>query len=104
MSRNIKKGVSKYHYLEIMACPSGCVNGGGLLKPEDKSVKAKDLSNLVYSLMTDITTKQLLSSEQDGLAQNLRLAKDSNGEQKPLLDLAAGFKAVEKSFQSQLKW
>ena len=25
----IKAGKSKYHFIEIMACPGGCVNGGG---------------------------------------------------------------------------
>jgi iron only hydrogenase large subunit-like protein len=25
---------SKYHYVETMACPSGCLNGGGQIKPE----------------------------------------------------------------------
>lgn len=26
---DIKKGNSKYHFIEIMGCPGGCVNGGG---------------------------------------------------------------------------
>ncbi len=26
---DIKNGVSKYHFIEIMGCPGGCVNGGG---------------------------------------------------------------------------
>lgn len=25
----IKNGTSKYHFIEIMGCPSGCINGGG---------------------------------------------------------------------------
>lgn len=25
----IKKGDSKYHFIEVMACPGGCINGGG---------------------------------------------------------------------------
>jgi hypothetical protein len=28
----MKKGKNVYHYVEIMACPSGCTNGGGQLK------------------------------------------------------------------------
>ncbi|XP_071689747.1 protein NAR1-like [Rutidosis leptorrhynchoides] len=32
--RKLKIGKSDYHYLEIMACPSGCLNGGGQLKPK----------------------------------------------------------------------
>ncbi len=26
---DIKAGKSKYHFIEIMCCPGGCVNGGG---------------------------------------------------------------------------
>jgi iron only hydrogenase large subunit-like protein len=27
--RNIKRGKSDYDYIELMACPGGCLNGGG---------------------------------------------------------------------------
>ncbi|CAM9500109.1 unnamed protein product, partial [Choristocarpus tenellus] len=27
-----KKGRCPYHFIEVMACPSGCVNGGGQVK------------------------------------------------------------------------
>jgi iron only hydrogenase large subunit-like protein len=27
----LKKGPSSYHYIELMACPMGCLNGGGQL-------------------------------------------------------------------------
>lgn len=29
LMEQIKEGKSKYHFIEIMACPGGCVNGGG---------------------------------------------------------------------------
>lgn len=29
-------GASEYAYIEVMACPGGCTNGGGQLKPEDR--------------------------------------------------------------------
>eukprot|EP00775_Hariotina_reticulata_P006631 gene6631-6859_t len=32
--RKIKSGQCEYHYVEVMACPSGCLNGGGQLKPQ----------------------------------------------------------------------
>ncbi|XP_030496336.2 protein NAR1 [Cannabis sativa] len=32
--RKIKTGKCDYHFLEIMACPSGCLNGGGQIKPK----------------------------------------------------------------------
>lgn len=27
---NIKSGKKQYHFIEIMACPNGCINGGGM--------------------------------------------------------------------------
>ena len=41
----IKAGISKYHFIEVMACPGGCINGGGQpihQKPEKviKRIKA----------------------------------------------------------------
>ena len=42
----IKKGEKEYHFIEIMGCPGGCINGGGqpILPDEIKNftdVKAK---------------------------------------------------------------
>ena len=32
----IKKGEADYHFIEVMACPGGCVNGGGQpIQPAD---------------------------------------------------------------------
>ena len=27
--QKLKRGVCEYDYVEVMACPSGCLNGGG---------------------------------------------------------------------------
>lgn len=41
--RQIRSGRCKYDFVEIMACPGGCLNGGGQTKPEGfTSVDAKD--------------------------------------------------------------
>ncbi|GMH05240.1 hypothetical protein Nepgr_007080 [Nepenthes gracilis] len=40
--RKIKIGKCDYHFLEVMACPSGCLNGGGQIKPKPRQ-SAKDL-------------------------------------------------------------
>ncbi|KAG1358709.1 protein NAR1 [Cocos nucifera] len=40
--RKIKIGKCDYHFLEVMACPSGCLNGGGQIKPKIGQ-SAKDL-------------------------------------------------------------
>ncbi|XP_029997519.1 cytosolic Fe-S cluster assembly factor narfl [Sphaeramia orbicularis] len=31
--QKLKRGKSPYHFVEVMACPSGCLNGGGQVKP-----------------------------------------------------------------------
>ncbi|XP_038974855.1 protein NAR1 [Phoenix dactylifera] len=47
--RKIKIGKCDYHFLEVMACPSGCLNGGGQIKPKiDQS--AKDLIPLLENV------------------------------------------------------
>ena len=35
--RKIKQGLSPYDYVEVMACPSGCINGGGQIPPSKGS-------------------------------------------------------------------
>ncbi len=39
--RQLKKNQKVYHYIEVMACPQGCLNGGGMLK--SSVLKPKDL-------------------------------------------------------------
>lgn len=31
-----------FHYVEVMACPSGCINGGGQLKPDNTTYVSKE--------------------------------------------------------------
>nr|CAJ55835.1 hypothetical protein [Medicago truncatula] len=45
----LKVGKSDYHFLEIMACPSGCLNGAGQIKPISGQ-SAKELSQLLESV------------------------------------------------------
>ncbi|KAL1122207.1 hypothetical protein AAG570_003612, partial [Ranatra chinensis] len=39
LMNKIKRGKCDYHYIEIMACPSGCLNGGALIKGQLNQVK-----------------------------------------------------------------
>ncbi|KAL5163691.1 Protein NAR1 [Glycine soja] len=47
--RKLKNGKCDYHFLEIMACPSGCLNGGGQIKP-NSGQSPKELSQLLESV------------------------------------------------------
>lgn len=46
--RRMKRGKSPYHFIEIQACPSGCINGGGQIRAPD-SVKAREYLHVVES-------------------------------------------------------
>ncbi|KAI8075852.1 iron hydrogenase [Gilbertella persicaria] len=51
--RKIKTGKCNYHYIEVMACPGGCANGGGQLPAQADSeqiVNAKDWVNYVENI------------------------------------------------------
>lgn len=37
----IKKGLSEYHFVEVMSCPGGCIGGGGQPVPSDNEIKKK---------------------------------------------------------------
>ncbi|XP_010001848.1 PREDICTED: cytosolic Fe-S cluster assembly factor NARFL [Chaetura pelagica] len=37
--QKLKRGKCPYHYVEVMACPSGCLNGGGQIKAEGEASK-----------------------------------------------------------------
>ncbi|KAF9110366.1 hypothetical protein BGX27_006461 [Mortierella sp. AM989] len=45
--RKVKTGKSPYHFVEVMACPSGCINGGGQLKPEGNNYTTVPLKDWI---------------------------------------------------------
>jgi len=44
----IIEGVSPYHFIEVMGCPGGCINGGGQPRTEDPDFKLKRMK-AIYS-------------------------------------------------------
>ncbi len=44
---NVKKGLSNYHFIEIMACPGGCLGGGGQPIPTNLEIR-KQRSKAIY--------------------------------------------------------
>jgi NADH-quinone oxidoreductase subunit G/[NiFe] hydrogenase diaphorase moiety small subunit/NADP-reducing hydrogenase subunit HndD len=39
--QSIKDGTGKYHFIEIMACPGGCLGGGGQPIPTNREIRSK---------------------------------------------------------------
>ena len=50
-----KIDIHKYHLIEVMACPGGCINGGGQpLNPNNEAdVKRNEKSNLLINIDLD---------------------------------------------------
>ncbi|KAH9260864.1 hypothetical protein BASA81_001331 [Batrachochytrium salamandrivorans] len=42
VGRKVRHGLLKAHFVEVMACPSGCVNGGGLVQTVDNKKELTD--------------------------------------------------------------
>ncbi|XP_064414796.1 cytosolic Fe-S cluster assembly factor narfl [Latimeria chalumnae] len=53
--QKMKRGKSPYHFVEVMACPSGCLNGGGQIK--EKSGSNKDVLQSVEELYESVSTE-----------------------------------------------
>lgn len=43
ITKMLKQNACDYDFLEIMACPRGCTNGGGQLKPSRDSISRAEL-------------------------------------------------------------
>ncbi|NXN75027.1 NARFL factor, partial [Himantopus himantopus] len=63
--QKLKRGKSPYHYVEVMACPSGCLNGGGQIKLDGESSKdqLQQVERLYESLKTEIPEKNRTVNE-----------------------------------------
>jgi iron only hydrogenase large subunit-like protein len=43
----VAKGESPYHFIEVMACPGGCIGGGGQPRPTSSEIRQKRM-NAIY--------------------------------------------------------
>lgn len=55
--QKLKRGKSSYHYVEVMACPSGCLNGGAQIRPEKNQQQRELTAELeqIYRLLPKST-------------------------------------------------
>ena len=58
--RRIESGEKEYHFVEIMACPGGCIAGGGQPFSQDPDIKSKRASVLYAG---DRAKKQRMSHD-----------------------------------------
>lgn len=64
--QKLKRGKSNYHYVEVMACPSGCLNGGAQIRPQE-GTSLKDVNKTLDSLYASLPTKN--PAENDAVRQ-----------------------------------
>jgi len=57
--QKIKKNNCSYDYIEVMACPSGCLNGGGQIRDETTNTLSKNLLEQVETLYHSIRSQNL---------------------------------------------
>ncbi|KAM4698482.1 cytosolic iron-sulfur assembly component 3 [Rhinophrynus dorsalis] len=90
--QKLKRGRCAYHYVEVMACPSGCLNGGGQIKAEGEA--SKDLLQRVEQLYGTVRTAP--PEENDGVTQLYTQWLGGRDSQKVKESLHTQYHAVEK--------
>ena len=108
--KSSKKGSPPYHFVEVMACPSGCINGGGQVKElEHDSIKgpSKDWIANAETVYRDQTQRLHVldphMNQQVIALLNSWIGNDAERKQKLL---TTSFHAVENTLQTSLlvKW
>ena len=46
LMEEVRDGKSPYHFVEVMACPGGCITGGGQPRSEDPQARSKRMEAL----------------------------------------------------------
>ncbi|XP_024963408.1 protein NAR1 isoform X2 [Cynara cardunculus var. scolymus] len=98
--RKLKIGKCDYHYLEIMACPSGCLNGGGQLKPKPGQsgkdlIQALEITYMEKVLAADPFENLVVKSLYDGWLEY-------PGSEKAKQHIHTEYHPIVKSITSQL--
>lgn len=50
----VKEGKANYHFIEIMGCPGGCVNGGGQPQQPSSVLNTTDVAGLRAKALYDL--------------------------------------------------
>jgi NADH-quinone oxidoreductase subunit G len=66
-AKEILKNKDKYHFIEIMACPGGCIGGGGQPLPVNEEIKQKRMN----ALYTDDANLKYRKSHENPIVKHL---------------------------------
>ncbi|XP_058894466.1 cytosolic iron-sulfur assembly component 3 isoform X2 [Kogia breviceps] len=99
--QKIKRGRCPYHYVEVMACPAGCLNGGGQLKAPD--MPGKELLQQVESLYSMVRTEA--PEDAPGVQELYGHWLQGEGSEQASRLLHTSYHAVEKAGSSlSIRW
>uniref|UniRef100_A0A673MMH2 Nuclear prelamin A recognition factor-like protein n=1 Tax=Sinocyclocheilus rhinocerous TaxID=307959 RepID=A0A673MMH2_9TELE len=100
--QKLKRGKSPYHFVEVMACPSGCLNGGGQLKPSSDQTN-KELLQQVEELYRG--ERPSVPEQDSPVAELYQSWLESMGEEKARQLLHTQYHSVEKNTSGlSIKW
>ncbi|KAF9124734.1 hypothetical protein BGW39_007939 [Mortierella sp. 14UC] len=106
--RKVKTGKSPYHFVEVMACPSGCINGGGQLKPPGDNFVAVPLKDWIAQVDGQYRNGVLARKPEENpvLEQLYREWLGGVDTPKARQQLRTGYHAVEQNLVNPLavKW
>ncbi|XP_034566877.1 cytosolic Fe-S cluster assembly factor narfl [Notolabrus celidotus] len=100
--QKLKRGKSPYHFVEVMACPSGCLNGGGQVKP----LPGQDPKELLQKVDELYKSERPLTPEDESrVAELYQSWLHSVGEEKAKELLHTQYHTVEKMTNGlAMKW
>ncbi|XP_045785688.1 probable cytosolic Fe-S cluster assembly factor GL21135 isoform X1 [Maniola jurtina] len=100
--QKLKRGKSPYHYVEVMACPSGCLNGGAQVRP----INGESGRDLVSQLQAMYTQLPVSHPSQNKLVKLLYSEwLDGRESDKARAVLHTSYHALEKSdIALNIKW
>lgn len=100
--QKLKRGKSPYHYVEVMACPSGCLNGGAQIRP-DGATSSKELVAQLEEAYMSLPNVQALDDPRVGECYSEWLGGVES--EKAHSHLRTKYKAVEMSVSALgIKW
>ena len=98
--RNIKRKKWMYDYVEIMACPGGCLNGGGQIKPKELNMTPADL----LKSLIEVQKESLEIIDPNNLEGLVSLYSDFEKEQLQEM-ITTAFNVIKSELSiSNLKW
>ncbi|CAN9505871.1 unnamed protein product [Ophioblennius macclurei] len=100
--QKLKRGKSPYHFVEVMACPAGCLNGGGQVKPSNGQ-NPKEILQKVEELYK--AERPLLPEDDTRVADLYQSWLHSVGEERAKELLHTQYHTVEKMTNGlTMKW